>query len=100
MSGLPKFEYSWTFGNTLTLAAMIIGGIGVYADISASIRVQQQALGQYREYIEQLRTTTTSNDARIRSLELGAGRIEERLVSINAALLRIEASLGSDERAK
>lgn len=99
-TGLPKFEYTWTFGNTLTLVAMCLGGLGVYADINASIRVQEQAIQQYREAIMGLRQDLTNNDARTRALELGASRIDEKLLAINASLQRIEDALikGEDGR--
>lgn len=93
MAQLPRFENTWTFGNTLTLLLMIIGGAGIYSDINASIRVQEQAVIQYREDLAEIRASASDNDGRIRALELGAGRIEEKLLSIDAALSRIEVAL-------
>lgn len=92
-TGLPKFEYTWTFGNTLTLVAMFLGGVGVYSNITASIRVQEQSLSQYRENLSEVRTLVTQTEARTRALELNNSRIDEKLLAINASLQRIEAVL-------
>lgn len=90
---IPKFDNTWTFGNTLTLIVIVLGGVAAYTELHATMRAQGQALSQYRETVIETRSSVMNNDSRIRALELGAGRIEERLVSINAALARIEASL-------
>lgn len=97
MAGFPRFENTWTFGNTLTIIAMALGGLSVYVDTAAQIRVLNQSLTQYREDVGELRSTVAQNDARIRALELGVSRIEEKLVSINATMQRVESALSSPE---
>lgn len=98
MAGFPRFENTWTFGNTLTIVAMALGGISVYADTAAQIRVLTQSLTQYREDVVELRSVVAQNDARIRALELGVSRIEEKLLSINVTLQRVENALSSQEK--
>lgn len=96
MSGLPRFENTWTFGNTLTLVAMAIGGFMVYSDMASQVRVLNQIVVEYRGNVTELRTAVAQNDARIRALELGVSRIEEKLVSINAAIQRVETALNQE----
>lgn len=93
MAGLPRFDYTWTFGNTMTLIGMFLGGALVYAEIKTSIRVQETAIMQTRERISELAIMVGQEQARVRALELNSGRIDEKLLSINAALERIEAAL-------
>jgi hypothetical protein len=97
-NGLPRFEYTWTFGNTLTLVAMLLGGVGVYTNITASIRVQEQALLQYRDSLTELRSMVNQTEVRTRTLELNNSRIDEKLVAINASLQRIEAALSGEQK--
>lgn len=93
MTALPRFENTWTFGNTLTLIAMIIGGFAVYADITSAIRVQEQALIQQRERMAEISLQMTQAETRTRALEMNSTRIDEKLLSINASLQRIEKVL-------
>ncbi len=97
-NGLPRFEYTWTFGNTLTLVAMLLGGVGVYTNITASIRVQEHALSQYRDSLDDLRSLVIQTEGRTRALELNNSRIDEKLVAINASLQRIEAVLSGEQK--
>lgn len=100
MATLPKFDYTWTIGNLLTLAILGFGGVGVYSQINQQINVQAEILRQTQEQVRQLKVeldrAETSNETRIRALELGAGRVEEKLISIGASLNRIEAKLYSE----
>ena len=98
MSGFPRFENTWTFGNSLTLLAMAVGGFMVYSDMAGQVRVLNQIVSQYREDVSTLRQSVAQNDARIRALELGVSRIEEKLVSINATMQRIETTLSQPKR--
>lgn len=97
---MPRFENTWTFGNTLTLVAMFLGGVGVYYETSAQVRVLTQIVSQYREDILDMREIGAQNDARIRALELGAGRIEEKLLAMSATLQRIEQLIAQKEGAR
>lgn len=100
MTSLPKFDYTWTIGNVLTLVALSLGGLGVYTRINEQISLQAEILRQTQEQVRQIQqeidTAETSSDARIRALELGAGRVEEKLIAIGATLSRIEAKLYSN----
>lgn len=89
----PKFEYTWSIGNVLTLIAMGLGGLMVYADMASSMRVLERTLEQYNQTTAELRTAIAQTEIRTRALELNNGRIEEKLISISTSLQRIEAAL-------
>ena len=93
MSGFPRFENTWTFGNTLTIVSMVIGGFMVYSDVASQVRVLNQIVLEYRSDVVDLRNTVNQNEARIRALELGVSRIEEKLVAINITLQNINQTL-------
>jgi uncharacterized protein HemX len=104
MSSLPRFDNTWTIGNVLTLLALGLGGLGVYARINEQISVQAEILEQTQLQVQQLRSeldrAETGNEGRIRALELGAGRVEEKLIAIGATLSRIESKLYNDGGSK
>lgn len=91
---MPRFDNTWTFGNTITIVAMFLGLIGLWNEINTEVARQASMLQQKSEVIEELKMGAAAREARIRALELGAGRTEEKLLSILAYLDRIEKSLG------
>ncbi len=83
---VPKFENTWTIGNILTLAAMVFGGFYALAILRADA-------ASLRSNVDELKINLMQQEARVRSLEMGAGRTEEKLINILAGLSRIEQSL-------
>lgn len=100
MTSAPKFEYTWSVGNLLTLIAMFIGGVAVYTDMQSSLRLHAAAIEQSQLNVGELRETAIQTEARTRALELNNSRIDEKLVSINASLLRIEQALTKREEGR
>ena len=93
MAGMPRFENSWSVGNVLTLIGMAVGGMAVYADTSAQIRVLTQMVTEYRADVAEMREMRVKDDTRIRTLELSMSRIEEKLVSMAATMTRVEEAV-------
>jgi hypothetical protein len=120
---MPAFDNRWTTGNLLTLGGLglTILSIGVGAlffvwslrdDIRATRDTSRAEVAAMREAtlamieadrarlaridadMKDVIAAATAREARVRALELGAGRIEERLISIQAALGRIEKGSG------
>jgi uncharacterized pyridoxal phosphate-containing UPF0001 family protein len=83
---VPKFENTWTIGNILTLAAMIVGGIMALAVLRADA-------ASLRSNFDEMKTDLMQQEARVRSLEMGAGRTEEKLINILAGISRVERQL-------
>jgi hypothetical protein len=75
------------------LALLLVGGGAAYATIRAELRIAHEADARLTLDIAALRNEAATRELRIRSLELGAGRTEEKLTSILAALTRIERQL-------
>lgn len=105
MAALPKFDNTWTIGNVLTLLILGFGGVGVYSQINEQIAIQAEVLRQTQAQVVEMRAEMdrfeSAAEVRIRALELGAGRVEEKLIAIGASLNRIEATLnGSKEDQK
>lgn len=81
----------------LNLALALIGGGVAYATIQSELRVALASDVRTIAEITVIRTDGVAHKGRIRSLELGAGRTEEKLTNILASLARIERQL--EERA-
>jgi hypothetical protein len=77
----------------VNLALLLVGGGAIYATIKADLRVAQDAAIRQNGEISDIRVSVASNEARIRALELGAGRTEEKLNNILEGLTRIERQL-------
>jgi hypothetical protein len=77
----------------LNLALALIGGGAAYATIRAELQVAHATDARIVAEIAAIRSDATAQEGRIRSLELGAGRTEEKFSSILASLARIERQL-------
>lgn len=85
-----QFDNKISTGHILTAAAMAITGVMAYADL----RSDQAHL---RLEVAAVKAEAVAREARIRTLELGAGRTEEKLTNILSALGRIERRLDQQE---
>lgn len=74
-----RFENVLNWGNVLTLVVMMIGGLVAFSKVQSEV--------QYlRDTIVDVRRNADGAEIRLRSLELGFGRIEERLIAIQNIL--------------
>jgi hypothetical protein len=78
------------------LALLLVGGGSAYATVRAELRSSHAADLRLTSEITAVREEAAEREVRIRALELGAGRTDEKLNSIIEGLARIERQL--DER--
>lgn len=78
----PRFENMWTIGNIVTIVGMVIGGIVAFVQVRADVQ-------QLREMVVEMKSDNDSEEIRLRALELGFGRVEERLVSMQSLLQQL-----------
>jgi hypothetical protein len=96
----PTFENRFsltTIVAALNLALALIGGGAAYATIRAELRVAHATDARIFSEIAAIRGEAVAQEGRIRLLELGAGRNEEKLTNILASLARIERQLEAQE---
>lgn len=74
-----RFENVLNWGNIITLVVMGVGGLVAFSKVQSEVTYMRDAL------IEMRREDDTT-EIRLRSLELGFGRIEERLIAIQNIL--------------
>ncbi|NGQ93372.1 hypothetical protein G5V65_21020 [Rhodobacter sp. HX-7-19] len=74
-----RFENVLNWGNIITLVVMGVGGLVAFSKVQSEVTYMRDAL------IE-IRREDDATDIRLRSLELGFGRIEERLIAIQNIL--------------
>lgn len=77
-----RFENVLNWGNVLTLAVMGIGGMWAFSKVQAEVAYM-------REAVVELRRENDQTEIRLRTLELGFGRVDERLVSIQNDIQRL-----------
>ncbi len=74
---------------------LLIGSIaGVWATLQTDINDTSRRLDAVEARAGKLEASVEANDVRIRLLETGFGRMEERLVAIGEGVLRIGRRLG------
>jgi hypothetical protein len=76
MTGI-RFENVLNWGNIITLGFMGVGGLWAFSQV-------QSEVAYMRESMIELRQDADTSDVRLRTLELGFGRVEEKLNGINA----------------
>jgi hypothetical protein len=81
-----QFDNKVSTGHLLTAGAMIVAGVMGYADLRASN-------SNVAEKLAAAKIDIASQEARLRALELGATRTDEKLSNILAVLARIERQL-------
>lgn len=74
-----RFENVLNWGNIITLVVMGVGGLVAFSKVQSEVTYMRDAL------IE-MRREDDATEIRLRSLELGFGRIEERLIAIQSIL--------------
>ena len=74
-----RFENVLNWGNIIVLAVMLLSGLTAFNKVQAEV--------QYlRDVVMESRRGADATELRLRSLELGFGRIEERLIAIQNIL--------------
>lgn len=81
------------WGNIITLVVLGGGGLLAMGELRSEVRNTQENVNSIRqsqiELRQELLQEQQDSDTRVRALELGFGRIEERLVSIQANLQQL-----------
>lgn len=95
--------FLFTIGTSAVAIGTVWGqGRAELAALAASVierlETKQEAINRLNIEVAAIETAATAREARIRSLELGQGRTEERLIAIQAILARIEKQLGEEGR--
>lgn len=82
----PKLTYSWSIGNIIQIAILLIGGGAWYATVDGKITALEKSV-----------TANTQRgdgyEVRLRSVETNYARSDQRLISIEALLGRMDAKL-------
>lgn len=84
----PRFENMWTIGNVITIVGMVAGGIVAFVQVRSDVQ-------QLREMVIEMKADNEAEEVRLRALELGFGRVEERLVSIQTTLQQLVNQQGN-----
>ena len=95
------FLNQWTIGNVITIVGMAIMASGIYAQLHSTIAVQQQMIvklettikekdARDQQLMSEMRSSVLEKESRVRALELGFGRIDEKMIGLSAQLTRIE----------
>lgn len=82
MTVKPRFENMWTIGNIITIISMVVAGLTAFIQVRADVQ-------QLREIVMELKADNAAEEVRLRSVELGFGRVEERLVSMQTLLQQL-----------
>lgn len=86
MTLIPKFENMLSWGNVITIGLLLVGGITAFSNMKTESAYMKAALdsmiADQRDY-----------EVRLRALELGSGRVEEKLNAITLTLQRIDKVL-------
>jgi hypothetical protein len=75
------------------LALLLVGGGSAYATVRAELKAAHETDLRVMSEIATIRAEAANREARVRALELGAGRTEEKLNNIIEGLARIERQL-------
>jgi hypothetical protein len=89
----PRVESTITLGNLITIAVLVFGGGTAWATMRAENQATRDLIAVQERRIDDMTRGASDRELRIRSLELGAGRTDEKLVNILAGLSRIEEQL-------
>lgn len=74
-----RFENVLNWGNIITLVVISVGGLIAFSKLQAEVAFMRDA-------VTEMRREDDATEVRLRALELGFGRIEERLIAIQNIL--------------
>ncbi len=86
----PRLDWTISLGNVITIMGGVVAIVMAYAALDGAVAGLQERFAHYERGAQ-------DREARIRALELGASRTDERLVNIMAALERIERRLSGED---
>jgi len=89
----PHFTNTWTVGNVITIATLIIGGAVLWGELRAELHNQRSAVIRTENLMAAKTASDNIREERVRILENNASRTDERLISIINTLNRIERQL-------
>lgn len=93
----PKIERTISIGTILTLLVLVFGGGNAWMRVQAKQEGLAHQIAALSERITGMDTEfqrgAQDRELRIRALELGAGRVDEKLLNILAGIDRIEERL-------
>lgn len=77
-----RFDNVFNWGNIISLVVICVGGLWTLSELKSELQYTQQV-------VEDMQTDQEATEVRLRALELGFGRIEERLVSIQGSIQQL-----------
>lgn len=87
---IPVFLNQWTIGNVIQIVAFSVGLFLAYGNVMTQIALLQNISSRQQEEIVELRRQKIESESRVRALELGYGRIDEKMLAFQNQLTRIE----------
>lgn len=97
---LPVIENRWTTGNLLSLAGLALAMVVYILNFNVAMTRMDEGLAQARAAdlrqeaeIAAIRREAASTEVRIRAVEMGWNRTDEKLLNIISAVQRIERIL-------
>ena len=90
---MPSIENKWTTGNILTLVMLVVqilvfGASGVYYAGQQNVRTTALEAGS-----AEMRRDITATSSRLQASELNYGRLDERMISVQALLTSMDKKL-------
>lgn len=93
-----RFERTVSLGNLVTILLLVFGGGAAWQTMKSDVAATRLLIASADSRISAFERGAQEREMRIRSLELGASRYDEKLLNILASLDRIEQRLGGDQQ--
>jgi len=97
---MPIIERRWTIGNVLTIAslalqalALFAGGVWFYSNTVTSIQSNFDSIQRNTLEISKVENVQKAIQTRISSSEAQYGRMDERLIAMQAVLMKIDRQM-------
>lgn len=95
-----RFDPTITFGNVLTLIALLGTLFGAWASVRSDLRSQEERLAYIEQRTAVFEQGAVQREGRLRSLEIGASASDARYAAILAELQRITAWIERQNEAR
>lgn len=92
----PKYAPTWNITTILAvanLAILVFMGGGAFFSLRAETQALREAAARLEAADVQIRLDATARETRLRVVEQGAGRMEERLIAIQDGINEIKRQL-------
>ena len=97
---MPVIERRWTVGNALTIAALALqglalfgGGVWFYSHTVTNIQTNFESIQRNTLEISKVENAQKDIQARISFSEAQYGRMDERLIAMQAVLMKIDRQM-------